>query len=63
MQAKKTCPFIHVASASSLRRLTTGNTMGPLMSKARQCPVMSQAISSRSMSTTVESPKEEPVGK
>jgi 5-aminolevulinate synthase len=54
MQAKKSCPFIHVASASSLRRLTTGSNqaMSPLMNKARQCPVMGQAISSRSISTT-----------
>lgn len=55
MQAKKSCPFIHVASASSLRRLTmTGpnQAMSPLMTKAKQCPIMSQAISSRSISTS-----------
>lgn len=51
MQAKKSCPFIHVASASSLRRLTTGSS-NPLLSKAKQCPIMSQAISSRSISTS-----------
>jgi 5-aminolevulinate synthase len=54
MQAKKSCPFIHVASASSLRRLTAGSNqvMSPLMTKAKQCPIMSQAISSRSISTS-----------
>lgn len=55
MQAKKSCPFIHVASASSLRRLTTtgpNQAMSPLMTKAKQCPIMSQAISSRSISTS-----------
>jgi 5-aminolevulinate synthase len=55
MQAKKSCPFIHVASASSLRRLTTGGAnqaMSPLMTKAKQCPIMSQAIQSRSISTS-----------
>lgn len=56
MQAKKSCPFINVASASSLRRLTTGSSanqaMSPLMNKAKQCPIMSQAIQSRSISTS-----------
>lgn len=55
MQAKKSCPFIHVASASSLRRLTTtgsNQAMSPLMTKAKQCPIMSQAIQSRSISTS-----------
>lgn len=56
MQAKKSCPFIHVASASSLRRLTTGSSanqaMSPLMNKAKQCPIMSKAIQSRSISTS-----------
>ncbi|OBZ86405.1 5-aminolevulinate synthase, mitochondrial [Choanephora cucurbitarum] len=51
LQAKKSCPFINVASASSLRRLTSGN-MNPLITKAKQCPVMGQAISSRSLSTS-----------
>ncbi|KAI8092128.1 pyridoxal phosphate-dependent transferase [Gilbertella persicaria] len=52
LQAKKSCPFIHVASASSLRRLTSGPNINPLITKAKQCPVMSQAISSRSISTS-----------
>jgi 5-aminolevulinate synthase len=52
LQAKKTCPFIHVASASSLRRLTTGSNTNPLLLKAKQCPIMSQAIQSRSISTS-----------
>jgi 5-aminolevulinate synthase len=51
MQAKKTCPFIHLASASSLRRMTSSGT-STLITKAKQCPVMSQAISSRSFSTS-----------
>ncbi|KAI8988644.1 pyridoxal phosphate-dependent transferase [Pilobolus umbonatus] len=57
LQAKKSCPFIHVASASSLRRLTS-SSLNPLLLKAKQCPVMSQAISSRSLSTskTVQQP-------
>ncbi|KAI7901803.1 pyridoxal phosphate-dependent transferase [Cokeromyces recurvatus] len=55
LQAKKSCPFIHVASASSLRQLTTAGTSrsaNPLMLKAKQCPVMSKAIQRRSLSTT-----------
>lgn len=51
MQAKKSCPFIHLASASSLRRLTTSGS-SPLVTKAKQCPIMSQAISTRALSTT-----------
>jgi 5-aminolevulinate synthase len=54
LQAKKSCPFIHVASASSLRKLTTSanQAASPLMAKAKQCPIMSQAISARSLSTS-----------
>ncbi|KAF7722934.1 mitochondrial 5-aminolevulinate synthase [Apophysomyces ossiformis] len=54
-QAKKSCPFIHVASAASLRRLSTASSQGnPLLTKAKQCPVMSKAIlaKSRDISTT-----------
>ncbi|KAI9319117.1 pyridoxal phosphate-dependent transferase [Dichotomocladium elegans] len=48
-QAKKTCPFLHVTSASSLRRLSSHAASGAsktsaLLNKAQQCPVMSQAI-------------------
>ncbi|KAG1180111.1 hypothetical protein G6F70_002001 [Rhizopus microsporus] len=51
MQAKKSCPFIHLASASSLRRMTSSG-VNPLITKAKQCPVMSQAISARALSTS-----------
>lgn len=57
LQAKKSCPFIHVASASSLRRLTTGSNTNRLLLKAKQCPIMSQAIQSRSISTTKVAPQ------
>lgn len=50
MQAKKSCPFIHVASASSLRRLMGKNNL--LLNKAKSCPIMGQALSARSISTS-----------
>ncbi|CDS14200.1 Putative 5-aminolevulinate synthase [Lichtheimia ramosa] len=56
-QAKKSCPFLHVASASSLRRLSTLQSKAAkpgsaLLNKAQQCPVMSQAIQTRGISTS-----------
>ncbi|KAI8332477.1 pyridoxal phosphate-dependent transferase [Chlamydoabsidia padenii] len=45
MQAKKSCPFIHVTSTNTLKRLSTSASAGNgLLRKAQQCPVMSQAI-------------------
>lgn len=57
VQAKKSCPFLHVASASSLRRLSTLQSKAAkpgsaLLNKAQQCPVMSQAIQTRGISTS-----------
>lgn len=60
VQAKKSCPFLHVASASSLRRLSALQSKGAaaakpgsaLLNKAQQCPVMSQAIQTRGISTS-----------
>ncbi|CAO3644855.1 unnamed protein product [Cunninghamella blakesleeana] len=55
MQAKKSCPFIHVATTSTLKRLTSNASSGKgLIHKAQQCPVMSQAMGqqTRSLSTT-----------
>lgn len=49
-QAKKTCPFLHVTSASSLRRLSSmpagasTKQSSILLNKAKQCPVMGQAM-------------------
>ncbi|KAI8331325.1 pyridoxal phosphate-dependent transferase [Chlamydoabsidia padenii] len=46
MQAKKSCPFIHVTSTSTLKRLSSNvaSTGNGLLRKAQQCPVMSQAM-------------------
>ncbi|KAI8388821.1 pyridoxal phosphate-dependent transferase [Radiomyces spectabilis] len=55
MHAKKSCPFMHVASASSLRKLGNG-TSATLLNKAKQCPVMSQAINVRKRSLTTATP-------
>ncbi|KAI8137910.1 pyridoxal phosphate-dependent transferase [Fennellomyces sp. T-0311] len=47
-QAKKTCPFLHITSTSSLRRLSTlpagAKQNSALLTKAQQCPVMSKAM-------------------
>lgn len=45
MQAKKSCPFIHVTSTNALKRLSANASAGNgLLRKAQQCPVMSQAM-------------------
>jgi 5-aminolevulinate synthase len=46
MQAKKSCPFIHLTSNSTLKRLSANaaSTGNGLLRKAQQCPVMSQAM-------------------
>ncbi|CAO3688975.1 unnamed protein product [Umbelopsis ramanniana] len=46
--AQKACPFLHNASAATLRNLSTktssGATSNKLMNKAQQCPVMGKAM-------------------
>jgi 5-aminolevulinate synthase len=46
--AHKACPFLHNASAATLRNLSvkapTGVANSKLMNKAQQCPVMGKAI-------------------
>lgn len=46
MQAKKSCPFIHITPTSTLKRLSTNAAASGngLIRKAQQCPVMSQAM-------------------
>ncbi|KAG2226521.1 hypothetical protein INT45_014265 [Circinella minor] len=54
-QAKKTCPFLHVTSTSSLRRLSTlpagAKKSNALLNKAQQCPVMSKAMEAQNTTT------------
>lgn len=54
MQAKKSCPFIHLTSNSALKRLSANaaSTGNGLLRKAQQCPVMSQAMGQRAISTS-----------
>jgi len=46
--AHKACPFLHNASAATLRHLSvkapSGAASSKLMTKAQQCPVMGKAI-------------------
>lgn len=54
-QAKKTCPFLHVTSTASLRRLAAQpatKQASVLLTKAQQCPVMSKAMAVRALSTS-----------
>ena len=55
-QAKKTCPFLHVTSTSSLRRLSTlpagAKKSNALLNKAQQCPVMSKAMEAQNTTTS-----------
>ncbi|KAI7863506.1 pyridoxal phosphate-dependent transferase [Spinellus fusiger] len=56
LHAKKTCPFLHASSASSLRTLATPAhaTQSMLLTQAKRCPVMGQAIQKRHQSTCTE---------
>ncbi|KAI8984315.1 pyridoxal phosphate-dependent transferase [Mycotypha africana] len=50
LQARKTCPFLHAQSSASLRKIA--RTDG-LLTKAKQCPVMSMAIQNRKIHSSV----------